>query len=311
MITSLLPGLRDLRVPLAVGYAWLTVFWFLIGGSLPTEQDAVGVLARVYQLGHVVGSTAMLAALTFIAYTLGAVVTSNAATAYFATRVGRALILLSKKHCWFGGTLGTLGLVVLRYGRASRGNTGLRYWRQRSLTEGTYMDLRREVDLLAAPIEQRNGNGAEPSVNVGGPDDLLRDAGGDETDVVVRQVLGEMPQLVTRLHIQDRERLYHAYDRLASEADLRANLVVPAFALVVVLTATTGNAWWLLGTPVPVVFSLHAADKRRRARSEVIQALIHGQIESSTLSALRGGGATITSIVADSPAASTPGGSIG
>jgi hypothetical protein len=71
MLANLLPGLRDLRGPLAAGYVWLAVGWLLFGRQLPAKADANGVLADVYEIGGWLGRPALLVVASFAAYLLG------------------------------------------------------------------------------------------------------------------------------------------------------------------------------------------------------------------------------------------------
>jgi uncharacterized membrane protein YvlD (DUF360 family) len=72
MFTSLLPGLRELRAPLAAGYLWLAAGWLYFAPQLPASvEDAQGVLRDVYRVVAAGDPVAVVAGLTFIAYLLG------------------------------------------------------------------------------------------------------------------------------------------------------------------------------------------------------------------------------------------------
>jgi hypothetical protein len=77
MLASLLPGLRELRTPLAVGYMWLLNLWLVLHDVVPTKstQGSSDTTKAVFQLGGIVGATASLAVLTFVAYVLGSMLT--------------------------------------------------------------------------------------------------------------------------------------------------------------------------------------------------------------------------------------------
>lgn len=73
MLTAVLPGLRDLRTPLATGYLWLLNVWILVGHLLPRERPGGdGVLAKLFDLGSFFGTGALIGVLTFTAYLMGA-----------------------------------------------------------------------------------------------------------------------------------------------------------------------------------------------------------------------------------------------
>lgn len=76
MLASLLPGLREVRTPLAVGYLWLLVMWLWFAGHVPTERPTGdGFIPRVFDLLDLLGPAAVLAALSFVAFLLGALLT--------------------------------------------------------------------------------------------------------------------------------------------------------------------------------------------------------------------------------------------
>lgn len=72
MLASLLPGLRDLRTPLAVGYLWVVALWLLLHDWWPESVEAAtGPTKFLYELSAPLGSAATLAALSFVVYLLG------------------------------------------------------------------------------------------------------------------------------------------------------------------------------------------------------------------------------------------------
>jgi hypothetical protein len=77
MLTSLLPGLRDLRTPLATGYLWLTALWLCLGSSIPDTSEFSGFAEKTLNLASSFPDSALLAALTFVAYLLGTTLTVN------------------------------------------------------------------------------------------------------------------------------------------------------------------------------------------------------------------------------------------
>ena len=73
VIASLLPGVRELRTPLAAGYLWLLSFWLLFDPIFPSREEATGVyesISRLIEEGSIVG---LGAAVSFIAYLVGTV----------------------------------------------------------------------------------------------------------------------------------------------------------------------------------------------------------------------------------------------
>jgi hypothetical protein len=72
MLANLLPGLRDLRGPLAVGYTWILVLWLLFADHLPRERsESSGAMGKLFDLGDLLGPTVILAVVSFVAYMIG------------------------------------------------------------------------------------------------------------------------------------------------------------------------------------------------------------------------------------------------
>ncbi|MFF3642439.1 hypothetical protein [Streptomyces sp. NPDC002564] len=71
MLSSLLPGVREIRTPLTSGYLWLAILWIFIGDSAPTEDPGHGPFSTMWRVGESLGRPALLAALSFAAYLVG------------------------------------------------------------------------------------------------------------------------------------------------------------------------------------------------------------------------------------------------
>lgn len=73
MLASLLPGLRDVRTPLTVGYLYLLGGWLLAADRIPRVRPPEdGLVSRLFDLSTILGPAAVVAALSFGAYVLGA-----------------------------------------------------------------------------------------------------------------------------------------------------------------------------------------------------------------------------------------------
>jgi hypothetical protein len=71
---NILPGLRELRAPLAAGYMWLITAWLWLDHfRLIPEGRPVGDgwLAQVWSVGSALGAATLLTVLSFVAYLLG------------------------------------------------------------------------------------------------------------------------------------------------------------------------------------------------------------------------------------------------
>jgi hypothetical protein len=71
MLTTLLPGIRDLRAPLAAGYLWLVALGLILEPHIPGRADATGLMASIYRLADGLSSIGVGVAVTFAAYLIG------------------------------------------------------------------------------------------------------------------------------------------------------------------------------------------------------------------------------------------------
>jgi hypothetical protein len=71
MLASLLPGLRELRAPLAAGYLWLVTLWIAVAPKIQEMISAEGAYRDIYSLGQAVGKPAIAIASAFAAYLIG------------------------------------------------------------------------------------------------------------------------------------------------------------------------------------------------------------------------------------------------
>jgi hypothetical protein len=71
VIANLLPGLRELRAPLAAGYLWLLGAWLLVEPHIADRTDATGAVAALYDLESAAGPLGVVAGVSFVAYLIG------------------------------------------------------------------------------------------------------------------------------------------------------------------------------------------------------------------------------------------------
>ena len=72
MLASILPGLREIRAPLAAGYLWFVTAWLLLEDSIESGKGASGAVDALSRLSETAGPVAVGAAVTFVAYLAGA-----------------------------------------------------------------------------------------------------------------------------------------------------------------------------------------------------------------------------------------------
>lgn len=85
MLANLLPGIRELRAPLATGYIWLLTFWLWIPDHFKDKPPTEGALGDIARLAHYSGRLGVGIALSFVAYLIGAL---SELFNYHMTRLG-------------------------------------------------------------------------------------------------------------------------------------------------------------------------------------------------------------------------------
>jgi hypothetical protein len=74
MLGNVLPGLRELRAPLAGGYLWLLFAWMVWGDKLPSNgAEKADALDRLYRLEPVISSIGLAVVASVAAYTVGSI----------------------------------------------------------------------------------------------------------------------------------------------------------------------------------------------------------------------------------------------
>ena len=72
ILSNLVPGIRELRAPLAAGYLWLLCGWLMFGPFTPRDE-ATRTLADLYELSDQATAIGLGVAVSFAAYLAGSV----------------------------------------------------------------------------------------------------------------------------------------------------------------------------------------------------------------------------------------------
>ena len=260
MLMNLLPGLRELRAPLAAGYLWLTSLWLGLSraGWLPTKRPpGNGEVARLWDLGGTLGKTLVLAAITFLAYLIGSFLEiypdgqlATCITPIVLFRRSPTIIIDTGEHI-------------------TSSNLNLSRYIARSLSVDAREDL---ISLL----ERRH------LINYESDNEKVNQFAGDQ---IIGLIIREMPQLASRLLVKNKD-LYGKYDRHMAEAAVRINVSIPLTLLLILATWFSGTPIWLRLVLTIIVsilgFMLIRQGFLRKisAQDTIVQALIINEIES-------------------------------
>jgi hypothetical protein len=249
MLAALLPGLRELRAPLAAGYLWLLVAWLAFADALPSQEAATGALAHVYELNEGARAVGLGVALSFLAYLVGA--------------LSEALLGVADR--WLD-----------RPFTSSRARRSIELVVDERLREFVAeIGFDRLQDLLQ---EQLRGEfaleGGDRNTQFG---QLIR--------ALEERIVRELDLVATRL-IGSQVELYSTIDRLRAEAELRFAIAPPLLALSVFL-GVTEHAAWLTAMLAVAVLGWQGVRRRTRANDVIADALLLGPVEAPILERLR------------------------
>jgi hypothetical protein len=259
VIASLLPGLRDLRTPLAAGYLWLVGLWLILYDEVPKSLDeASGPIAALFELGTLVGSTVLLAAVSFVAFLLGSLLMFTVPNSRIYIRQGLA-------------SRSTATRLVRRLVRINEGYelfAQLRTFINPRLREASEF---LPPDVLAKEVPQGRI----------GPLRELEAADYESDDVIERQlapryateIVYELDAVGIQLQAKNRD-FWDTYDRQAAEAQFRFSITSPLVLIILIIALESDQYWWLLLLFVPVLLFVQSADHAMAANATLVQAIV-------------------------------------
>jgi hypothetical protein len=264
VLTSLLPGFRDLRAPLSAGFLWLLVIWLAIEPGLPDEDDATGLVASLLVLKDAASPLGLAAAATFAAYVLGSVAEAVAGPlAWLATLPITPWLTDEYKP---PRRLGSRSYSAAADDLTEKARSGL--W-----------DLCGRVSSEAARTLRRS--------DVRG---LTNDVAGidfnPEGDSVFNEAQKELAQMRTRL-LADEPELFSMVDRLYAEAEFRIAIAPPLVGLAIVIVFR--GPWWL-GVPIVITAGLlriQGAQRYRASNEALVEAARIGKVTPPVVDRLR------------------------
>lgn len=300
MLLNLLPGLRDLRAPLATGALWLATLWVLFRSQVdPTQSEDGSLLSDVSELADRAGAGASIAALTFASYLVGIVMTRSSPPRFvdraFASRDSsrygldsdvtnlpravriRVWVLRLFRH--FGQDGSSAGPYEIAWEQIEqlhghhRGIDPIATVERSDLPES----IRRQITQTADHFPERMGFEA--------PDDgLYRDASVVST-AIADGLSGELPALANRLQIE-REAIFDRYDRMLAESEFRLTSALPLGALIVAVSRELSTPWPLLALAFPAAIFVLGIRRYYAARALIWEAVTQRLIQSTILTTL-------------------------
>lgn len=293
MLTQVLPGLRELRAPLASGALWLVGGWLVfrdLGVELPQESELRQAWRDAQSLIEPVGLAAVLA---FVSYLLGVGLEPtwrwvwrklqpvSATGLRVINQVVEAKLdrLRAEEVFVFAWTASAQGRTVME--TAALENAAIIEAFDARLSETA--DARGEELLVRALID--NANGTLTKVRR----ELKRE--------LVPAVVEELDMVAQRLLGDERE-IFQAYDRARSESEFRVAVLLPMLiTLVFALKSELAAEFFIIACPVlAYVFLSQARRQRASGGDHIAGALRYEAVEAPTLQPLKPGKYTLENL---------------
>ncbi len=285
MLTNLLPGIRELRAPLAAGYIWLLTIWLIAEPAIPEKGEAQGVVASLYRLAEGLSPVGLGVVASFAAYLVGSL-----STTVFGISRGRSL----RKRPWLDPLSVQARGALAELARTTR--TELE-----SALSMSGVDVEQLLDETGVPAEAPPFNPKiAPTLRKRRLDRLLRLGPGsarprDFEQEQEARIAGAVTRdlgviATTRLLGRDQE-LYSAIDRLRAEVEFRRALGPPILVVGVVLAIRAPWPWPLLILAVTMALAVgllvDGSQLQRRMNELLLDVLTDHRVESPSLERLR------------------------
>jgi hypothetical protein len=257
VLASVVPGLREIRAPLAAGYLWLIAAWLLVADHVPHEDKATGLLARAYDLEHAVSTFGLGVAVSFVAYLVGSV------TEAWAKRVydGAAGYVRRTKNpsTQTSVSLPVLDLAIERvmtpvFAMLQEGDD------PRRVDQTEVRRAKTQVELVRDEHGEQLSDQDQLDAFVQALVDVAAERASDEMDLAMTRMIGAEPEL------------YSEVDRLRAESDLRFAILPPLLLVTSILTFE-GSLYWLFTLPFAAVLLWQAVETRDRAERRLVDAI--------------------------------------
>ncbi len=233
LLSSALPGFRDLRSPLIAGYLWLLFLWILVKPDVKT-RPSYEVAAALYDLGWEAGPIWIGLAVGVCAFLGGSV------SLAFSPMLNSLLDRI--KTFWWG----------VEHSKTMSGRNLPHIFRKSG--------ERRQAEYARDPLYEYYPEAAEklsmkPNYNkytgeMIDPDDEVGQKSLEAGKALAREIV-----LPTSLLLSKEPELFSEADRLKAESQLRFAVIPPLAAIVAYLAVTITPAWWLALLPVVVLWT--------------------------------------------------------
>lgn len=275
ILGGFLPGLREVRAPLAAGYLWLATIAMIFISRLPFRPAVGSLFEKVYGFASWLGPTALIAAMSFAAYLIG--ILSVALTGFGLSWAAQNQQRRPELQAVLGGRVTTLsyrGLASLQSlveekiaAQLSDANN-----QQYVKASNAYPGARALLAALNSGLELTERR------------KMVADA--VETDPHVRAILDDLPLVPNRLLGKEPEK-FSVFDRQVSEGEFRAALSLPLLGLGLATSVQVGQYWiGAVGAVVSALLFMQARTRTIMAYDQLADFMRSGSITSAVVAEL-------------------------
>lgn len=262
MLGNLLPGVREVRTPLATGYLWLLILWLWLPAHFKEIPPISGVPGDIAHLAHYGGRVSVGIAISFIAYLIGILsqflnfplVRIGTFAAYLPTLITSTQRRFSLDLFIISAAVAMVPIPTpaLDNEEDEQARHDSEYQRKLALEAGRFsakgiVSLQNFIADVSKKPDRSKWNKQDYEF----------------LTYLIREVPNEGNALVGR-----ENELYSVYDRLISEYQFRIGISLPLTALITTL-AIRWSLLWLLAT-LPLLVLLAAGSQQRMAAGDIL-----------------------------------------
>lgn len=288
MLSSVLPGLRELRAPVAAGFLWLVAFWFCFEARLTDDALTSGALGAAVRLEGILESIGLGATLSFGAYLIGSL-------SVFALSVPLRRVMRTSDHPR-GGWRDTLSPGAWQAVQLVASEAAGRLNRVLSLSG---IDIDQAIDRWRPDPHVTTSQ--SPLSSWLAKRCRAREAGGWRADAFVhpserhkqrlaRLVISDLPAIASTRLLGKHPDVFSAIDRSRAEVEFRLAVAPPVLGLSASIACREapgpGPVVLLVGSALAAGIVLDAIRQQRRSNDLILDLLQVNEITSPSLEQL-------------------------
>jgi hypothetical protein len=252
MLSNLLPGLRELRAPLAAGYLWLVSWWMIVAPHFLDETKFTGPLRSAVSLvnaSNVLGAGIFLSSAAYLIGSLSQGMLKGPLVHIISTVARNRLDRFALKKWPFISQRTYASAALLGREWASELTSRMENVPRERMLDKQYARVWYSIYWLSG---HANKFTIVPVI---------------DADQLTKQLIDELDLVETRL-IGKQAELYSEIDRLQGEFEFRLAVIPPLLANVIILSIIW-TPLWLLGSVLLAIY-LTQAHKRKTEANDIL-----------------------------------------